>query len=29
MNMAIGFVKKAFVKIILEDDMGKQNRMFE
>ena len=29
MNMATGFVKKALIKIILEDDMDKQNRMFE
>ncbi len=29
MNMATGFVKKALVKIILEDDIDKQNRMFE
>ena len=29
MNMAVGFVKKALVKIILEEDINKQNRMFE
>lgn len=29
MNMACGFVKKALVKIILEDDVDKQNNMFE
>ena len=29
MNMATGFVKKALVKIILEEDIDKQNRMFE
>lgn len=29
MNMATGFVKKALVKIILEKNINKQNRMFE
>lgn len=29
MNMATGFVKKALVKIILEENIDKQNRMFE
>ena len=29
MNMAVGFVKKALVKIVLEEDINKQNRMFE
>lgn len=29
MNMAIGFVKKALVRIILEEDIDKQNNMFE
>lgn len=29
MNMATGFVKKAFVKIILEKNINKQNQMFE
>ena len=29
MNMATGFVKKALVKIILEDNIDKQNCMFE
>lgn len=29
MNMATGFVKKALVKIILEENADKQNRMFE
>ena len=29
MNMAVGFVKKALVKIILEEDINKQNQMFD
>lgn len=29
MNMATGFVKKALIKIILEDNIDKQNRMLE
>ena len=29
MNMAVGFVKKALMKIVLEEDINKQNRMFE
>ena len=29
MNMAVGFVKKALVKIIIEENKHKQNRMFD
>lgn len=29
MNMAVGFVKKSLVKIILEEDINKQNQMFD
>ena len=29
MNMAVGFVKKALIKIILEEDINKQNQMFD
>lgn len=29
MNMAVGFVKKALVKIMLEEDINKQNDMFK
>lgn len=29
MNMAVGFVKKALVKIILEEDKNKRNLMFD